>query len=80
MAKTSDENGRIPPSATPGFNVKNGVGVRRADKWENTDVSTFGGLPAAAQKSDPQGGPCVPYGPSSGAWSKSGRATTKPKG
>jgi hypothetical protein len=80
MAKTSDENGRIPPAATAGFNTRDGHAARRSDKFENTDVSTFGCLPAAAQKSNPSNGPCVPYGPSSGSWSKSGRATTKPKG
>jgi hypothetical protein len=80
VAKNTYDTGRVPPSATPGFNTKDGVGVGRSDKWQNTDVSAFGGLPAAAQKLDPQGGPCVPYGPSSGAWSRSGRATTKPKG
>jgi hypothetical protein len=60
--------------------TKNGVAIRRADGWQNQDVPAFGGLPAAAQKSDARGGPCVPFGPNSGSWSKSGRATTKPKG
>jgi hypothetical protein len=79
MAKTSS-TGRIPPTATPGFDTKGGVGVRRVDKFQNSDVSAFGALPAAAQKFSPQGSSAVEYGPSSGAWSKSGRATTKPQG
>jgi hypothetical protein len=82
MKSISSIPARVPPAATsgPGTGVRDGAGAARADGWRNEDVSTFGGLPAAAQKLDPQGGPCVPYGPSSGAWSKSGRATTKPKG
>jgi hypothetical protein len=73
---------RAPAGAGGGGGPVNSKGqaLRRADGWDNTDVSTFGGLPAAAQKLSPEGGPCVPYGPSSGAFGKSGRATTKPKG
>jgi hypothetical protein len=71
---------RAPAAAGGGGGSVNAKGqsTRRADGWANTDVPAFGGLPAAAQKSDPQGGPDVPYGPSSGSWSKSG--STKPKG
>jgi hypothetical protein len=73
---------RAPAAAGGGGGSVNAKGqaTRRADGWANTDMPAFGGLPKAAQKSDPQGSASVEYGPSSGAWSKSGRATTKPKG
>jgi hypothetical protein len=73
MAKTSDENGRIPPSATAGFNTRDGVAVRRPDKWMNTDAPAIGwlnGSPVA--KSSPQGGADIPYGPSSPLWNRKG--------
>ena len=67
MAKTYDENGRIPPAATPDFATKNGVAVRRFDKFQNTDVGSVGwlnGTPVA--KSNPEGSDFVAYGPSAG--------------
>jgi hypothetical protein len=67
------DTGRIPPTATPGFNTKGGVGVRRADKWQNQDQPAIGwlnGSPVA--KSDPQGGEPIPYGPSSPLWNRKG--------
>jgi hypothetical protein len=71
MAK--NDTGRIPPSATPGFNTKDGHAVRRADKWANLDQPALGwlnGSPVA--KSSPQGGPDIPYGPSSPLWNRRG--------
>jgi hypothetical protein len=67
------DTGRTPPGATAGFNTKNGVAVRRADKWQNLDQPALGwlnGSPAA--KSDPQGSPAVEYGPSSKLWNRKG--------
>jgi hypothetical protein len=75
MKSISTLGPRTPAAAGGGGGPVNAKGqaTRRADGWENSDVAARGGLPKAAQKSDPQGGPHVPYGPSSGAWSKGGR-------
>jgi hypothetical protein len=81
MKSISTIGPRIPPTATPGFATKDGVAVRRADKWENTDTRSIGslnGTPAA--KSDPQGSPAVEYGPSSKLWRRGSVPTTKPQG
>jgi hypothetical protein len=71
MAKSTYDTGRIPPAASPGFNTKAGVGVRRADKWQNLDQPSVGWLDGSvAAKSDPQGSPAVEYGPSSKLWNR----------
>jgi hypothetical protein len=66
---------RVPAGAGGGGGPVNSKGqaVRRSDSWANSDVPAFGGLPKAAQTSDPEGGKDVPFGPSSGSWSKGGR-------
>ena len=66
---------RAPAAAGGGGGPVNAKGqsVRRSDSWANSDVPAFDGLPKAAQKSDPQGGPSIPFGPSSGSWSRSRR-------
>jgi len=73
MAKNTyqDKAGRIPPAATAGFATRDGVGVRRADKWQNLDQPAIGWLNgSAAAKSDPQGSAAVQYGPSSKLWNR----------
>jgi hypothetical protein len=84
MAKNTyqDKAGRVPPTAAPGFNTRDGHAALRADKWDNTDQRAIGwlnGSPVA--KLDPQGGQPIEYGPSSKLWNRQGSdPSTKSKG
>jgi hypothetical protein len=54
--------------------IKNGVGVRRADKWQNSDSPSLGWIPNTPP--NPQGGPGVKFGPGSKLWDSRNRAKT----
>ena len=54
--------------------VKDGVGVRRADRWQNSDVPSLGWLPETPVQ--PAGGAYQAIGPGSAAWASRNAART----
>jgi hypothetical protein len=56
------------------FATKDGVAVRRADSWQNSDSPSLGWLPNTP--ANPQGAPEIKIGPGSKAWDSRKSAKT----